>query len=94
MCRYLSFIYWAYSLLLKIQFRGKMYFDCSLTAARLTNDDPNHIGCTRITDLRSELGFPRDLEGTPLVEVGVLVAMVLLLRYAVFLVLVWKTRKV
>ncbi|GLC73199.1 hypothetical protein PLESTF_001346200 [Pleodorina starrii] len=73
--KYLSFIYWGFNLLLKIQFRGYTYWE----------------GGAPVTDIQSALGLPTDPSSSVAPDVLVLLGMLLLLRTLTYLVLRIKT---
>lgn len=86
--RYISFVYWGYNLLLKIQFGGGgdgalQYYDCSTAGGG--------GGCTPVTDLGTALRMPVDPNQSPWLEVVVLIGMMLLLRALTYWVLKRKT---
>ena len=87
-------MFWTYSILLKIQFRGRTFFDCGLLDSDASNDNTDRVGCDPVDDLTDTLDFPRNVEESPALEIGVLFAMLISLRYVVYLILVWKTRRV
>jgi hypothetical protein len=77
---------------LKIEFHGRTYVDCG----RLDSDPLNNLQepfCPPARNMRATLNFPRDVDETPLLDVGVLLAMLIGLRYLTFLVLWRKTAK-
>ncbi|EFJ49175.1 hypothetical protein VOLCADRAFT_104378 [Volvox carteri f. nagariensis] len=73
--KYLSFLYWGFNLLLKIQFRHVDYFD----------------GGVRVGDVKSALGLPADPNSNVLPDVLVLLAMLVALRALSYIVLRIKT---
>ncbi|GLI64948.1 hypothetical protein VaNZ11_008352 [Volvox africanus] len=73
--KYLSFIYWGYNLLLKIQFRKNVYYN----------------GATPVTDLPSALGLQIDPDVGAAPELLVLIAMLVVLRALTYVVLRVKT---
>ncbi|KAL6756428.1 ABC-2 type transporter-domain-containing protein [Haematococcus lacustris] len=81
--RFLSFVYWGNNLLTKIQFRHTSLTDCSQLG-------PNG-GCLVVTDLQSALRLAVDPNEAVYPEVLVLLAMLIILRWATYIVLRWKT---
>lgn len=92
-CRYLSWVYWTYSLQLKIQFRGATYYNCRLQDGVDENDILVRSQCDPVDNVSAELGTPRDVTESPLLEIGVLIFMLIALRVLVYLVLWKKTRR-
>lgn len=92
LCRYLSFMYWTYSLLVKIEFSDREVVDCNLTNSSAEDDIATNGKCVVVLDVTRVLSLPRSLGETPLLEVGVLFGMLLVFRYVVYLVLWKKTR--
>eukprot|EP01023_Acetabularia_acetabulum_P064868 TRINITY_DN8514_c1_g1_i1.p1 TRINITY_DN8514_c1_g1~~TRINITY_DN8514_c1_g1_i1.p1 ORF type:complete len:745 (+),score=131.75 TRINITY_DN8514_c1_g1_i1:162-2237(+) len=84
--KYVSFIYWGYSLCVKIQFRDTQFDDCG--------DLGLEKECEPVSDLTDALVLPRDVNETMWIEAGVLLGMLLLLRLAVYYFLNNKTRSV
>lgn len=91
--RYFSYIYWSYSLLAKIQYRDHTYYDCNQQDTNDANDITDLSQCTVVTDVKRALALPRDVNETVALEVGILLAMLVVLRLLVYAVLKYKTRK-
>ncbi|KAG2493515.1 hypothetical protein HYH03_008330 [Edaphochlamys debaryana] len=73
--KYISFVYWGYNLLLKVQFRGNTYLDAA----------------GRAVNVQSALGLPTNPNASPAAEVLVLLAMLAVLRSLTYVVLRRKT---
>eukprot|EP01026_Neomeris_dumetosa_P054849 TRINITY_DN494_c0_g1_i16.p5 TRINITY_DN494_c0_g1~~TRINITY_DN494_c0_g1_i16.p5 ORF type:complete len:189 (-),score=16.39 TRINITY_DN494_c0_g1_i16:483-1049(-) len=84
--KYISFVYWGYSFLLKLQFNGRTYIDCGELGLERRE-------CEVVDDLSEALVLPRDVNETPFIEIGVLLGMMILLRLAIYFVLNAKTRR-
>jgi hypothetical protein len=88
----LSFVYWGYLLLLKVQFgNGPQYSDCGDLgggAAAAAAGAP----CTPVPDLQAALQLPDNLDASPWLEGLVLLAMLVALRVIIYYVLRAKTR--
>lgn len=82
--KYLSFVYWGYNLLLKIEYSGRTFVDCG-GQSTLT------VECVPVPDVSKALNFPTDAEASPWPEVVVLLGMLVLFRVLVYLVLRKKT---
>lgn len=84
--RYISFIYWAYNLILKIQLHDETFYQCS---------SPPGGGvptCATVPNLSSSLQLPTDVNSSPALEVGVLLGLLVALRFVVYVVLRYRTR--
>lgn len=102
--RYLSFVYWGFNLMLKIQFSGSTYIQCGSGGAGLgTGAEHSSSGgaaaggveaCHPVTDLQAALQLPTNPNESPALEVGVLLAMLVVLRVLVYVTLRIKTKSV
>jgi hypothetical protein len=102
--RYLSFVYWGFNLLVKIQFAGSTYIQCGSGSGLGTGAE--HGGsssssstaaggvqpCHPVTDLQAALQLPTNPNESPALEVGVLLAMLVALRVMVYITLRQKTK--
>jgi hypothetical protein len=96
--KYLSFLYWGFNLCLRAQFTGAQYYDCGPdggaapggTAAAAQAAGPQ--GCVPVVDFSGQLQLPTDVDGSPMLDVLILLAMLLALRLAVYAVLRHKTK--
>ncbi len=77
--KYLSFVYWGFNLLLKIQFAGVTFYTCQGPV------------CQPVPSLQDALILPTDPNEPVYPEVLVLLAMLVILRAAVYVVLRKKT---
>ncbi len=85
--RYLSFVYWGYQLLLKVQFgNGPQYSDCGGVGGAPA------AACTPVRDLQAALQLPGSPDDSPWPEVVVLLGMLFVVRAAIYYVLRVKTR--
>ena len=91
-CRYISCQYWSYSLMAKIEFRGRMLVDCGFSDANPSNDQHDKSKCLEVQDVAAALFLPRHLDETVMVEVAVLILQIVLVRYVTYLVLRRRTR--
>jgi hypothetical protein len=102
--KYISYVYWGFNLLLKIEFANSQYYDCDDAppgaagvpppgavgaAAKVVPGTP---GCEPVPNLRSALQLPVDVNDPVWLDVVVLVAMLVLLRIAVYVTLRKKTK--
>jgi hypothetical protein len=87
-------VYWGYSLLLKIQFTHRSYCDYGLPVGSIGGSGGGVHACQKINDVTHALSLPRNVNETPWIDVGILFAMLFAFRYAIYLVLVRKTRRV
>ena len=78
----------------KIQFRDNAYVDCFTTDSDKQNDITDIHRCVPVDDVGKLLGLPRDLNETAAVEVLALLAMLVILRVAIYCVLWFRCRKV
>lgn len=89
--------------MLKYQFDGVTYTVCgpandsgssSGSSSSSSSSGAQSGQCRKISgsELSDELALPRDITETKWLDVGVLLAMLFALRYAVYLVLKYKTR--
>lgn len=100
--RYLSFVYWGFNLLLKIEFAGSTYIQCGSatglgSGAEGTSSSSNTAGveaCHPVTNLQAALQLPTDPNASPVLEVMVLLAMLVVLRLLVYITLRIKTKSV
>jgi hypothetical protein len=93
-CRYLSFVYWGYSLLLKIQFHDKTYVDCGLLDPTNQQVQPGQsVRCEEIQNISETINLPRNADESPWPEIVILLGMLFLFRYSIYLVLRYKTRR-
>lgn len=86
--KYLSFVYWGYGLLMRVQFAGAEYWDCG--PGRLQRG--SGAGCSRVESLQKTLELmdnPND--GREWLDVIVLLGMLAALRAATYVVLRLKT---
>lgn len=79
-------------MLAKIEFADREIVDCKLTNVSPDDDVETGGACLVVQDVTDALSLPRSLGETPWVEVGVLLGMLVILRYVVYLVLWKKTR--
>ena len=91
--RYLSWIYWTYSLQLKIQFRDATYYNCRLLDGIEENDIAVQSQCAPVRNVSADINTPRDVEDSPWLDIVVLFIMLIVLRVLVYLVLLYKTRR-
>lgn len=100
--RYLSFVYWGFNLLLKIQFRDSTYIQCGGstglgTGAEGASSSGSAGGvqpCHPVTDLQAALQLPTNPNESPALEVGVLLGMLFVMRLLVYVTLRHKTKSV
>ncbi|KAF6253780.1 P-loop containing nucleoside triphosphate hydrolase protein, partial [Scenedesmus sp. NREL 46B-D3] len=94
--RYLSFVYWGFNLLLKIEFAGATYYSCGSSGLGTLDGaaaaGPSAEPCQAVSDLQAALQLPTDTNESPALEVGVLLAMLVLLRLMVYHTLRQKTK--
>jgi hypothetical protein len=105
--RYLSFVYWGFNLLIKIQFAGSTYIQCGSGSGLGTGTE--HSGsssggssssssgvepCHPVMDLQAALQLPTDPNASPALEVLVLLGMLVILRLLVYITLRQKTKSV
>ncbi|GBF97037.1 ABC transporter G family member [Raphidocelis subcapitata] len=96
--RYLSFLFWGFNILTKIQFRRYDYYDCGTTVGAGSTRGVSSAelaatpGCTRVEDLQRTLGLPAPPQQPAWPDALVLIAMLVALRLAAFFVLRVKTR--
>ncbi|WIA20339.1 hypothetical protein OEZ85_006170 [Tetradesmus obliquus] len=92
--RYLSFVYWGFNLLLKIEFAGATYYSCG--ASGLGSGEaaagPAAAPCHSVPDLQAALQLPTDPNASPALELGVLFGMLVALRLLVYYTLRQKTK--
>jgi hypothetical protein len=90
--RYLSFVYWGFNLLLKIEFAGATYVSCG---GGLGSGDagPSASPCEPVRDLQAALQLPVDPNASPALDVAVLLAILLAFRAAVYVTLRHKTKQ-
>lgn len=101
--RYLSFVYWGFNLLLKIQFKGATYISCGGSTGLGTGTEHSSSSssaaggvqaCHEVTDLQAALHLPTNPNESPALELGVLFAMLVVLRVLVYITLRLKTKSV
>jgi hypothetical protein len=99
--RYVSFVYWGYNLLLKIQFSGSTYIQCGTGSGLGTGAEHSSSSsaaavqaCHEVTDLQAALQLPTNPNESPALEVCVLLAMLVVLRLLVYVTLRVKTKSV
>ncbi|KAG2424300.1 hypothetical protein HYH02_015190 [Chlamydomonas schloesseri] len=80
--KYVSFVYWGYNLLLKIQFGGATYYSSGSSSGP---------GGQQPVNVQHSLGLPTDPNSSRAPEVLVLLAMLLILRSLTYMVLRHKT---
>jgi hypothetical protein len=81
------------NLLIKIEFSGATYYSCGNTGlGTLDSSAPSAAPCTAVTDLQAALQLPTNPNESPALEVGVLFAMLVLLRLMVYYTLRQKTK--
>ncbi|KAI8473752.1 MAG: hypothetical protein J3K34DRAFT_497894 [Monoraphidium minutum] len=93
--KYLSFVYWGFNVLLKVEFGGATYFDCGeADAARAAAAGaPAQLRpCAPVADLASALSLPVDPNDSAALDVGVLVATLAALRLLIYVALRKKTK--
>jgi hypothetical protein len=90
--RYISFQYWSYSLLAKVEFAGRTILDCGTTDSNKENDILDKSKCAVVQDVQAALNLPRPITESPGIEVGVIIGMIVAIRYGVYVVLKRKTR--
>lgn len=93
--KYLSFVYWGFNLLLKVEFAGRALADCggggggtpgAAAAAPLLRE------CRPVADVRGALNLPTDPNESPAVDLLVLFANLIILRLGVYVALRKKTK--
>lgn len=92
--KYLSFVYWGFNLMIKIQFSGATFYQCGSTTGLSSSHDPTAaVGpCEPVADLQAALQLPVDPNSSAALDLGVLIAMLLLLRLLVYTTLRQKTK--
>ncbi|KAF8055666.1 rca [Scenedesmus sp. PABB004] len=95
--RYTSFVYWGFNLLVKIEFSGATYYACGAGgglagAGGVAHTSESAAPCAPLPNLQAALQLPTDPGASPALEIGVLFAMLVLLRTAVYYVLRHKTK--
>jgi hypothetical protein len=93
-------VYWGFNLLIKIEFRGSTYIQCGSgtglgtgsEAAAASSSGPAVAPCHPVSDLQAALQLPTNPNESPALEVGVLLAMLLVLRLLVYITLRTKTK--
>jgi hypothetical protein len=102
--KYLSFIYWGFNLLIKVEFAGLTYYACgdllsgqtamdatggAAPGTRVSADTP---GCQPVPDLSRALQLPVDVNESPLLDGMVLLAMLIGARIWIYFTLRRKTK--
>jgi len=110
--KYISYIYWGFNLLIKIEFANSQYYNChnAVGEAGKSNSTassgvpppgavgaaarvaPGTPGCEPVSSLKNALQLPVDPNDSAWLDVVVLVAMLVLLRIAVYVTLRKKTK--
>jgi hypothetical protein len=103
--RYVSFVYFGFNLLLKIQFAGQTYVSCGGGTGGLGSggEAGTHVAvaagsghlaqsCAPVTDLQGALQLPTNPNESPALEVCVLLGMLVGLRLLVYICLRAKTK--
>jgi hypothetical protein len=84
------------NLLIKIEFSGATYYSCGNTGLGTLDSSaaggPSASPCTAVPDLQAALQLPTNPNESPALEVGVLFAMLVLLRLMVYYTLRQKTK--
>ncbi|KAL4855816.1 ABC transporter G family member 22 [Chlorella vulgaris] len=93
--KWISFLTYAFNLLLKLEFGGRTFYDCSLQQKDFNPSDPwNYVAsgqCVEVTDINAALNSTTDLNG-PKWEAAVLIGFLIVSRIAVYLALRFKTK--
>lgn len=99
--QYLSFLYWGFNLLIKIEYAGTSTIVCAPGAAtadaaaqELPSSGGGQLppGCREVWDMQAALQLPSDPNASPVLDACMLVAMLVAIRLAVYLTLRVKTR--
>jgi hypothetical protein len=96
-------VYWGFNLLIKIEFRGSTYIQCgtgtglgtgaeAAAASSSSSSGATVAPCHPVTDLQAALQLPTNPNESPALEVGVLLAMLVVLRLLVYVTLRTKTK--
>lgn len=87
--KYLSFVYWGFNLLLKIEFAGRPVIDCTPPPGA----PPGGLTpCKRVDNVRAALNLPDDPDASPALDVVVTLATLIVLRVGVYIALRKKTK--
>lgn len=96
--RYLSFVYWGFNIMLKIEFSGVTYYQCG-SATGLGGSSSDALAaavaagpCEPVPDLQAALQLPVDPNSSAALDIGVLIAMLVVLRLLVYSTLRQKTK--
>jgi len=84
--QYLSFVYWGFNLLLKIEFSGREFINCSSDKGQPLKP------CEPVADLQAALSLPTSPNASPALDIGVLFGMLVLLRVCIYIALRKKTK--
>lgn len=76
----------------KVEFRNRSLIDCGFSDSLPDNDILDSSKCAPVEDVAAALNLPRELNETVMVEVVVLFAQIILVRYVTYLVLRRRTR--
>jgi len=85
--KYGSFIWWAFNLVLKIEFNDRQIEDCGGIG-----NEPEKSVCEPVDDLSDSLNLPSDVNDSVWSDVVVLVAMLLVGRLIIYFILKRKTK--
>ena len=85
--KYLSFIYYGYTIIMHVEFQGRTLYDCP-PGIELPDDS-----CTEVTDVKTALGLTQDPNDTVILPVVVLFVMLFTMRFAIYYVLNTKTKQ-
>ena len=85
--KYLSFPYWAFNIVLKVEFSSRVFEDCG----GLTGES-NTTECKQINDIADALSLPPEVNANVISEVFVLIGMLFVVRIVIYFVLRRKTR--
>lgn len=67
--QYLSFVYWGFNLLLKIEFSGRTFVNCSPPPGA----PPGSLApCVAVDNIQAALNLPADPNASPALDIGVL----------------------
>lgn len=98
--RYFSFVYWGFNLLVKVEFAGTTYYQCgdstglgSSSSSALSTSSSSVAPCEAVPDLQAALQLPVDPNSSAALEIGVLFAMLVVLRLLVYSTLRQKTKQ-
>jgi hypothetical protein len=85
--QYLSFVYWGFNLLLKVEFGGRSFVSCTADSGAA-----GVAACAPVEDLQAALHLPSNPNDSAAIDAIVLVANLVLLRLGVYMALRKKTK--